>query len=239
MQKKTNKKSSFLQTSDVRLQRGFTLIEMLVSIAILTLIIGSATGLLISAIRSQVKILTTQKLLDETSYTVEYMSRYLRMAKKDTTGDCIQLFFQPSPCGPLPLSPCGLPNYNYSYRADDPSLSFQVIFLDYNNKCHQFGWWEELYGGNSYEMLAEWLSSDSKIADDFAFQTAPANSTFLTSKSYSISGLPHFILAGESGADSLQPRVTFSFRLQKAFGGVIGKPDILIQTTISQRDLDI
>ena len=63
--------------------KGFTIIEMLVAVTIFTLVTGSITGLFISSIRSQSKVLTTQKLLDEASYAMEYMGRFLRMAKKD------------------------------------------------------------------------------------------------------------------------------------------------------------
>lgn len=62
---------------------GFTLIEVLVSIAIFSLVLGSATSILISAIRIQRKTLAMRTLLDNTSYNLEYMSRALRMAKKD------------------------------------------------------------------------------------------------------------------------------------------------------------
>ena len=68
---------------NAKIKEGFSVIEMLVAVTILTLVIGAATGLFVSAVRSQAKALASQKLFDETSYTIEYIGRYLRMAKKD------------------------------------------------------------------------------------------------------------------------------------------------------------
>ncbi|GAJ19537.1 unnamed protein product, partial [marine sediment metagenome] len=46
-------------------------------------------ALFVSALRTERSILASKKVLSEVSYTMEYMSRALRMAKKDTTGDGI------------------------------------------------------------------------------------------------------------------------------------------------------
>jgi len=69
--------------------RGVSLIEMLAAVAIFAITIGAISGLFISAIRTQRRILATQELLDQTSYVLEYMGRALRMAKKDTSLVCL------------------------------------------------------------------------------------------------------------------------------------------------------
>jgi len=69
--------------------KAFTLVEMLVAILIFSIIIGAATGVFISAIRMQRYNLTYQQMLDQTSYAMEYMSRAIRMAQKDTGAECI------------------------------------------------------------------------------------------------------------------------------------------------------
>ena len=61
---------------------GFTLIEILVVIVIFSIVLGAVIGIFISAIRIQRYYLASQKLLDQTSYVTEYMSRSIRMAKK-------------------------------------------------------------------------------------------------------------------------------------------------------------
>jgi len=188
MQKKTNKNSSFLQTSDSRPQKGFTLIEMLVAVIVLALIIGSATGLFISAIRSQAKALVAQKLLDETGYVMEYMSRALRMAKKDMTGGCIPV------------------KQNYQLTASG------IKFLNYQDICQEF-----------------YLGGDDKLYEDKDGYFLP-----LTSGGFEISSL-NFNLSGEA-QDYLQPRVTILMTIKKT--GATGS-EVKIQTTISQRNLDV
>jgi len=69
--------------------KGVTLIEMLAAVAMFSIIIGAISGLFISGIRSQRRVLATQELLDRTSYVIEYMSRAIRMAQKDLNGECI------------------------------------------------------------------------------------------------------------------------------------------------------
>ena len=69
--------------------KGVSLIEMLAAVAIFAITIGAISGLFISAIRTQRRILATQELLDQTSYVLEYMGRALRMAKKDTSLVCL------------------------------------------------------------------------------------------------------------------------------------------------------
>ena len=73
------------------MKKGYTLIEILVAVSIFTVIISIPTGFLVGSLRAQLKILASQKLLDQTSYLMEYMSRAIRMAQKDTNESCIIL----------------------------------------------------------------------------------------------------------------------------------------------------
>ena len=69
--------------------KGFTLIEILVVTAIFGVLITAMAGIFVSALRTERSILASKKVLGQLSYTVEYMSRALRMAEKDKTGTCI------------------------------------------------------------------------------------------------------------------------------------------------------
>jgi prepilin-type N-terminal cleavage/methylation domain-containing protein len=69
-------------------EKGVSLIEMLTAVAVFAITVGAISGIFISAVRSQRRILATQELLDQTSYVLEYMGRALRMAKKDSSGTC-------------------------------------------------------------------------------------------------------------------------------------------------------
>jgi len=73
---------------NIKMNKGFTLVEMLITALVFSIIVGVATGLFISAIRLQRYNLTYQRLLDQTSYVMEYTARAIRMAKKDI-GGCV------------------------------------------------------------------------------------------------------------------------------------------------------
>jgi prepilin-type N-terminal cleavage/methylation domain-containing protein len=68
--------------SEIKREKGFTLVEMLVAIFIFTLTLGAIVSLFISGVRGQRNALATQRLLDQTSYSLEYMSRALRMTAR-------------------------------------------------------------------------------------------------------------------------------------------------------------
>jgi len=70
-------------------QQGFTLLEMLVAIAIFSIIMAVVSGVFGSILSSQEQVLREQLAVSNTSYALEYMSRAMRMAKQDTSGNCI------------------------------------------------------------------------------------------------------------------------------------------------------
>jgi len=68
---------------------GFTLIEMLVAIVIFLIIFIAIMNVFVSAVKIQRYSLAYQSLLDQTSYVLEYMTKAVRMAKKDSLGSCV------------------------------------------------------------------------------------------------------------------------------------------------------
>jgi len=80
-----------LKCLNVKMNKGFTLIELLVTALIFSIVIGAAMGVFVSAIKLQRYNLVHYQLLNQTSYAVEYMSRMIRMARKDDDGSCIGL----------------------------------------------------------------------------------------------------------------------------------------------------
>jgi len=181
---------------------GFTLIEMLTAITIFLLVIGATMGIFISAIRSQREILTIQQILDQTGYALEHMSRALRMAKKDLTGECLTTAGQ---------------YYNYETNAEKN----RIRFINYEDQCQEF-----FLEGNQ---LKERKSSDNKASN---FQS----SSLLISGNFQLNSLL-FSLSGHSQSDDLQPKVTIF--LDILGGNQERPPEIKIQTTISQRNLDV
>jgi len=71
------------------MKKGITLVELLISIGLFSIVIVAFLQLFSSAFAEQRKILVKNFLLNNTSYSVEYISRALRMAQKDNGGNCI------------------------------------------------------------------------------------------------------------------------------------------------------
>jgi prepilin-type N-terminal cleavage/methylation domain-containing protein len=101
----------------VCMNKGFTMPELLVALLVFSLVIGGAVNLLISGIGGQRKSLAMQELLDQASFTSEYMSRALRQGQKDL--------------GPTCLSARGL-NYEIAQGGQ------RVKFLNVQGQCQEF-----------------------------------------------------------------------------------------------------
>ena len=167
------------------MKKGFTLIELLVSMTIFVIVMVSIIELFISGIKTQKKSLALQTLSDGTSYAVEYMSRAIRMAKKDLNTGC-----------------------NFENVGTNG-----IRFLNYEKE-------EQLFT----------LDNDQiKEKKDGHPLTA------LTSDNFRVTKLS-FGLSGRCQVDDLQPRVTISIEIQTK---EVDPQTLNIQTTISQRDLDV
>ncbi len=179
--------------------KGFTLVEILVSIAIFTIFISAVMEFFVSALKNQLRTLERQSLLDSVSYSVDYTARALRMAKKDLSGNCITSGF------------------NFKNPEGNPLV---IRFLNAHGKCQEF-----LLQNNQLQVE---LSSDNSSAN-------LASPEPLTSSKIVVNSL-NFRAWGASQNDNLQPKVTFVMNISTKEQ----KPQILkIQTTVSQRDLDI
>lgn len=106
----------------VKRNAGFTLVEMLVSIAIFSSIVTLISTIFASSVRLQRQGLAYQELLDQTSYLMERLSRTLRMAMKD---DIMVRGFLPKNC----LSGDKV-NYEFSGNC--------LKFRSEENECKQF-----------------------------------------------------------------------------------------------------
>lgn len=68
---------------------GFTLVEMLVVLAIFSIMLTAIALVFISGTKVQANSLASEQLLEQLNYAVEYMGRSIRMAKKATNANCI------------------------------------------------------------------------------------------------------------------------------------------------------
>lgn len=104
-----------------KMQKGFSLVELLVSMGIFLVIIEGVMGVLVYGIRLQRRLLIEQEVAGELSYALEYMSRALRMAIRDDDGNL----------GCLPA------NYSYDNTEGDPTVVRFVNHLQ-GDDCQEF-----------------------------------------------------------------------------------------------------
>lgn len=70
-------------------KNGFTLVELVVSAGVFSILMTSIVGVFIGAMRTHQNVLLTKKILSETSYAMEFISRAIRMAPRDGSGTCV------------------------------------------------------------------------------------------------------------------------------------------------------
>lgn len=193
-------------------QKGYTLIEILVAIGIFTTVIAVPTGFFVSSLKGQQRALNSQTLVDNVSYSLEYISRALRMAKKET--NCTSKT-DPSTC-------VCLKNKGYGFNYETTQGGKGIRFDNYQNVC------QEIFWDTSDNQLKEIKDGGSPVA--------------LTSKKLQVLSFKIGTTTPDiwSQDNDKQARVTLFLEIQakgpEAFGS---QPKIQIQTTISQRNLDV
>ena len=190
-----------LRYHNLKSKRGFTLVEMLVAIFIFSLVISVTVALFTSGLREQRNALSAQQLLNQTSFTLEYMSRALRMALKQDPilGRC--------------LSQDGS---NYEIVS-----SSRLRFINHleNDDCQEF------------------FLEDGQLKQN---KNNLAETVFLTSDKLKVNQLQFNLRGqGQPPSDTDQPRVTLSLEIEGRGFSSGSAPKLHIQTTISQRNLDV
>ncbi|MDP2637411.1 MAG: prepilin-type N-terminal cleavage/methylation domain-containing protein [bacterium] len=104
------------------MSKGFTIIELMVAVAIFVVLTIGAANFLFSATISQRDSITMQEVLTESSSVAEYMGRALRGAKKELNSG-------PQNC----LTTVGR-GYNYELNGTND----RVRFLSRENLCQEF-----------------------------------------------------------------------------------------------------
>lgn len=213
----------------IKKNKGFTLIELIVVMAVFLIIIATAVGIFISIVQHQRRIMSEQELLNQISYVVEYMSKALRMAKKDEIGTCL-------------IDEQGNTGYIYLLTKPDTSSGFYrgVKFINQsdNDACQEF--FIEYIDDTKPELgfaLKEIKKYSSADPDDSIALTS--DKVKINSIKFGINGSEGGIWGGVAGAsenDDSQPRITISLDVQIKGDN---QPVKKIQTTVSQRNLNV
>lgn len=176
--------------------KGFTLIEMMISVALFSILMVAVLGIFNYSVKAHEKILNSQEILNQTSYAMEYMSRSLRMAQKDIAGtDCLG---DVANAGKTYINP----------------VANSIKFINYGGDCQEF-----YLDGN---ILKEKIGVDGVplISSEF----------IVNSINFEISG---------DGDDNLQPRITIFLDIETNTADPDKHTQLKIQTSVSQRNLDM
>ena len=113
-------------------QKAYTLIEVLIAIAIFFTVVAGPTGLFIFSLKNQNRILGTREVVDNSSHVFEYMSRALRMARKEL--NCTDRN-EPETCSCLKDEGYG---YNYEITRQGKGIKFNNA--QQPSICQEFFW---------------------------------------------------------------------------------------------------
>jgi prepilin-type N-terminal cleavage/methylation domain-containing protein len=192
--------------------KGFTLIEILVTTALFVAIFSIISGLFFSALKVQSRALASQNLIKESSYVMEYMSRQLRMAQKSESGNGKDCTFPPD-------------YRNYLVNGEGNSIKFR----NYSDECWTF--FLDVGQGRLKVIRNDGIN--------------PPLEDFLTSPDLKVLSFK-INLSGDDPAEGpgaqIQPRITILLKIQGQGGQgqrIEKMPEIQIQTTVSQRNLDL
>jgi len=196
----------------MKTHKGFTLIELIVVMAVFMLVIGAAISIFLSMIQSQRRVLAEEQLLNQISYVEEYMSKALRMAKADNSPTPACLIDGQFSSNGIYL----LTNWNGVENAYE---GIKFINANDNNVCQSF------FLENS--VLYEKKGSSNQVA--------------LTSANLQIKSVK-FLINGSANqgdrvasiGDGAQPRITVLLNV-----AVPGESARTIQTTVSLRNLNV
>ena len=197
-------KRSFFGKSNQKKLLGFSLIESLISISILLIIISLVLTVFFASIQSQRKVLASQELLNSVAHVIEYMSRAIRMAKKEVE--------EPLFC----LSERGL---NFELTRGGKGLRF----INHRDECQEF------FLDLETNRLKQSKRQKNGVIEEQLFFLTPTDLEIVSW---------NFYLSGQCQEDNLQPRVTLSFKIKGEGADHGSRPEMKVQTTISQRSLD-
>src|SRR3972149_1069430 len=79
MKHKTSAKETFQVSSFKFYEKGYTLIELMVSISIFSIVVAMTSSMFITSLKGQEKSYTSQNVADSARYAMEMMSREIRM----------------------------------------------------------------------------------------------------------------------------------------------------------------
>jgi prepilin-type N-terminal cleavage/methylation domain-containing protein len=194
--------------------RGFTLVELLVVLALFTMVIVLASGALYSAQAQNVKLQQTQVILDGVNLAVEVIARDIRYGSQFYCGNATS-----SPITALPATRCTNGGTILVFK---PSVPLSV-------------------SNPSFDRVVYYRSPNGALfKQEYPAGTAVAPATQITTSDFNVTGLTFYVFGAEqSPTDYNQPLVTVSLSGVTIPTKSDVKPvSVTLQTSASSRRVD-
>ncbi len=190
-------------------QQGLSLIEVLTAFAIFGSLSIALMAIFTNSVNTQTIILQNQAIMNETNYVLDYMGRVIRLAKYDGDGNCVSV--------------------GNNYDLGTNSIRF-LSWSPTDGPLNEGGYVCREFSLENNK-IAERLSSD-EYSSNFG------NWIDLTSSQVKVESLT-FNVTGNARSDTVQPKVTINFGMIPSGRRIEPVPEIIIQTSLSQRNLDL
>ncbi|MDD5639927.1 MAG: prepilin-type N-terminal cleavage/methylation domain-containing protein [Candidatus Pacebacteria bacterium] len=204
-----------MNNNNFQKQSGLSLIEVLVSFVIFGILSVTLIAIFTATVNTQTVVLQHQAIMNEANFAIDYMGRAIRLARIDDVtggnGACT-----------------GTLNTNYS---DTSTSSNQIIFLSYDPVIEAYCCRKFILNTTDH-VIYEYKSSTMSAAG------FPATGTAITSSQVKVNSLT-FVAQNRALADHKQPLVTINLDMSPNGRIVNPIPEIKVQTTLSQRNLNI
>jgi prepilin-type N-terminal cleavage/methylation domain-containing protein len=197
--------------SNLKESGGYSLVELIVVLTIFLIVIAVSVSIFISIIQQQKRMLGEQELLNQISFTSEYVSKTLRMAVRDSSGTCLGTagyIYQLTHCNNGAAQACN----GVKFVNQLNNNSCDEIFLDTTNPANPT--FSEIQSSGTEQNL---------LSDQFNIKSAL----------FVINGNKTLRLATINDAN--QPRITLLLDVQTPKSGI--PQEKVVQTTVSERDI--
>jgi len=190
-------------------KRGFTLIEVMVSVSIFSIVMLVATGAVFSIVEANKKTHTIKSVMANLNFALESIARDVRVGSNfscNSGGDCV------SAGGDV-----------FSYKANR-----SLIGSINTNDTVEYSLVDETVGGKTVKRIRKTITGDSLTPTPL----------FITAREIYIESLKFYVIGSGTVAsgDYKQPKVVITIKGYAGSGNT--RSDFDIQTTISQRSID-
>jgi prepilin-type N-terminal cleavage/methylation domain-containing protein len=199
-----------MQNSHTHQNRGFTLVELLVSLALFSIVVVSALGAVLTISDANRRVQKNRAVMDNINLAMESMSRNIRLGR------------------------------NYYCTNATPTLPIYGAAITTAQSCSTGGTYlafEDQYGSpsNNNDQDVYYFDSVQKKIMYYAYDSGGV-AVPLTSNELEINSLKFYVTGTTAGQ---QPKVTIVLSGVTAVGKGMRPVEINLQTTISQRELNI